>query len=111
MNRVQPVNATFLDDKKRTCYRIDSERFLAERKTTMSQVLIRGIDEDVLDRLRKRAIGNNRSLEGELREILYSASLQVDVETARNLMEEMRARLGGRVHSDSAVLIREDRDR
>jgi antitoxin FitA len=77
----------------------------------MSQVLIRGVDEETLERLRKRAGGNNRSLEGELREILYSASLQVDVQTARKMMEEMRGRLSGRVHSDSAELIREDRDR
>jgi antitoxin FitA len=77
----------------------------------VSQVLIRGVDEETLERLRKRAGGNNRSLEGELRDILYSASLQVDVQTARTMMEEMRDRLSGRVHSDSAELIREDRGR
>ena len=77
----------------------------------MSQVLIRGVDEDVLARLRKRAEGNNRSLEGELREILRAASSQVDVETARTLMKEMRARSAGSPQTDSAILIREDRDR
>jgi plasmid stability protein len=75
----------------------------------MSQVLIREVDEETLERLRKRAGGNNRSLEGELREILdsaslqvYSASLQVDVQTARKRMEEMQARLSGRVHSEES---------
>ncbi len=77
----------------------------------MSQVLIRGIEEDVLARLRKRAEGNNRSLEGELREILRASSLQVDAATARELMQEMRARLAGTSQTDSAALIREDRDR
>lgn len=77
----------------------------------MSQLLIRGLDEDMIERLRKRAEGNHRSLEGELRDILYSASQQVDVETARKMIDEMRARLEGRPHSDSSALIREDRDR
>ena len=77
----------------------------------MGQLLIRGLDEEVLERLRRRAEGNHRSLEGELREIVSAASHQVDVATARKLMEEMRERLAGRPHSDSALSIREDRDR
>jgi plasmid stability protein len=77
----------------------------------MGQVLIRGLPDDVMDRLRRRAEGNNRSLEAELREILMQASRQVDIATARALAAEIRHRLEGREHSDSAVLIREDRDR
>ncbi len=77
----------------------------------MAQVSIGGLDDDALERLRKRAEENHRSLEGELREIILNASRQVDVETARLLMDEMRERLGGREHSDSTLLIREDRDR
>jgi len=77
----------------------------------MGQVLIRGLDDEVLERLRRRADGNHRSLEGELREIISAASHQVNVETARSLMDEMRGRLAGRPHGDSALSIREDRDR
>jgi plasmid stability protein len=77
----------------------------------MGQILIRGLDEAVIERLRKRAESQHRSLEGELREILSAASHQVDAETARRLIDEMRARLAGRPHSESAALIREDRDR
>jgi antitoxin FitA len=77
----------------------------------MGQVLIRGLDDSVIERLRRRADGHNRSLEGELREILNVASQQVDVETARKMIADLRARLANRPHSDSALLIREDRDR
>ena len=77
----------------------------------MAQVSIREVDDEALDRLRKRAEENHRSLEGELREIFLNAFRQVDVETSRLLMREMRERLGGREHSDSTLLIREDRDR
>jgi plasmid stability protein len=77
----------------------------------MGQILVRGLDDTVLDRLRKRAAGHNRSLEAELREILEQASRQVDLATARDLADRVRRKLEGRVHSDSAELIREDRDR
>jgi plasmid stability protein len=77
----------------------------------MSQVLVRGLAEDVIERLQRRADGNQRSLEGELREIICAASKQVDVESARRLMEEMQSRLAGRTHGDSAASIRADRDR
>ena len=77
----------------------------------MGQLLIRGLDENLIEKLRKRAEGNHRSLEGELREILTMAARQVDVETARRMADEFRRGLEGRYHSDSTELIREDRDR
>jgi plasmid stability protein len=77
----------------------------------MGQVLIRGVEDDVIDRLRSRAEGNHRSLEGELREILLMASRQVSASEGRRLALEMRNRLSSRQHSDSTESIREDRDR
>ena len=77
----------------------------------MGQVLIRGLDDTVIERLRKQAESHHRSLEAELREILEHVSRQVDVATARNLADRIRGRLEGRLHSDSAELIREDRER
>ena len=77
----------------------------------MGQVLIRGLEDDVLERLRQRADGNHRSLEGELREILLAASMQVSVVEAKELAGRLRSRLEGRLHSDSTGLIREDRER
>jgi hypothetical protein len=67
----------------------------------MGQVLIQGLEDE----------GNHRSLEGELREILLMASRQLSAAEGLRLALEMRDRLGGREHSDSAELIREDRDR
>jgi len=77
----------------------------------MGQVLVRGLDDTAIERLKQRAERHHRSLEAELREILEQVSLQVDVATARDLADRIRRRLEGRPHSDSAELIREDRDR
>jgi plasmid stability protein len=57
----------------------------------------------------KRAAGNNRSLEAELREILVLASKQVDVATARAAAAALRQRLEGRAHSDSGEILAEER--
>jgi plasmid stability protein len=77
----------------------------------MGQVLVRGLDDSVIERLRQRAESHHRSLEAELREILEQVSRQVDVAAARDLADRIRRKLEGRLHSDSAELIREDRDR
>ena len=77
----------------------------------MGQVLIRGLDDEVIERLKQRAESHHRSLEAEFREILENVSRQVDMATARDLADRIRRRLEGGPHSDSAELIREDRDR
>jgi plasmid stability protein len=77
----------------------------------MGQVLIRELDDAVIERLKQRAQSHHRSLEAELREILETVSRQVDMATSRDLADRIRRRLEGRSHSDSADLIREDRDR
>ncbi|MGA8346774.1 MAG: hypothetical protein WB773_03045 [Isosphaeraceae bacterium] len=76
----------------------------------MANALVRNLDDQVYERLKARAVGNNRSLEAELREILVAASKQVSMAEARARAAEIRQRLSGRTHSDSAELIREDRD-
>ena len=76
----------------------------------MANALVRDLDDQVYERLKARAVGNNRSLEAELREILVAASKQVSMAEARARAAEIRQRLSGRTHSDSAVLIRKDRD-
>lgn len=77
----------------------------------MAQILVRGVDDAVIDRLRKRAEGHNRSLEAELRDILEQASRQVDVTSARRSAADLHRKLEGHPHFDSAELIREDRER
>ena len=76
----------------------------------MAQVLVRDLDRRVIDRLKKRAARNGRSLEAELREIIEGAA-SVDLARARRLAAQLRQRFEGRTLSDSAALLAEDRNR
>ena len=82
----------------------------------MTDVLIRGVSDEVLERLKRRAAANNRSLQGELKEILTTSARreplpEVDaVELARRVKEKIAARHGGPFETDSADLIRDYRD-
>lgn len=76
----------------------------------MAQILVRGLDGEVVERLKRRAKEAGRSLQAEVRLILEDAA-KLDMATARKKAEEFQKRFGGRVLSDSAELIREDRDR
>ena len=77
----------------------------------MGQLLVRALDDAVIQRLRVEAESNHRSLEAELRDILEQASRQADLSKAAELADQIRTKLEGRHHSDSAELIRVDRDR
>lgn len=76
----------------------------------MSQVLIREIDSKVIDRLRGRARQHGRSLEAELRQVLWEAA-GLEKEEALKEVRKLQAMFAGRTFTDSAMLIREDRDR
>ncbi len=73
----------------------------------MAQILIRGLDEKVVARLKSRANSNGRSLEGEARSILQSAAGYSPAE-ARKALRALRKSLGHKF-SDSSELIAEDR--
>ncbi|MDO9118200.1 MAG: Arc family DNA-binding protein [Nitrospira sp.] len=77
----------------------------------MAQVLVRQLDDKIVDRLKKRAKEHGRSLQSEVKTILEDAV--PDYEGAWKRIEGLRKRLekSGRKFSDSAALIREDRDR
>jgi plasmid stability protein len=77
----------------------------------MAQVLIRGLDPEVVEKLKARAKRNGRSLEAELRLNLQRLAEQDDPVTAAAHAERLRATLKGRRFSDSTELIREDRER
>ena len=80
----------------------------------MVTINVRRLDDDVVDRLRRRASNNNRSLEGEARHILKCAvDDDMDAKRARFLKasRRLRERTKGRKHTPAEVLIREDRDR
>jgi plasmid stability protein len=79
---------------------------------SMPQVLVRDIEPAVVDRLKERAKKNGRSFEAELRLLLKDAAEReersIDMLTEARKVREM---FTGRTFSDSAELIREDRDR
>lgn len=75
----------------------------------MSRVLVRDLEPELIEKLKARARRHNRSLQAELKDILeHAAASAVDV---RAEVERVRAMFAGRSFSDSAELIREDRDR
>ena len=76
----------------------------------MAQVLIRDLDGAVVAKLKERAKRRGRSLEAELRAILETAAAE-DWAGVRTLAAQLRRKLGGRSHTDSVDLLREDRAR
>ena len=76
----------------------------------MPQLLVRKVDEDLVVRLKQRAARAGRSAEAEHRLILEEA-LRPGKPSFAERARRHREALRGRVHSDSAELIREDRDR
>ncbi len=79
----------------------------------MGQLIVRNLRDGVVVALKARASRQGRSLEAELRMILERAAAEriVDIVEARARAESIRRSLEGRPHSDSAALLREDRDR
>ncbi len=76
----------------------------------MPEILVRGLDQKTVKRLKQRAKISGRSLQQEVRDILERAATTLTMEEARRLSEMWHRRLAGRSFSDSAELIREDRD-
>ena len=79
----------------------------------MATINVRQLDDEVVRRLKHRASGNNRSLEGEVRTIL-EAAVEEDSSAKREAFLALSARLRRaseeRAHTPAEVLIREDRD-
>ena len=77
----------------------------------MTEVRIRNVEEWIVESFRARARSKGNSLEGELRELLREEAMRPKQELAdqlRRMREELREKYG--TFSDSAVLIREERD-
>ena len=79
----------------------------------MAQILVRDLDEGVVESLKRRARQDGRSLQSEVKAILEQAAYEpkVDMETARNICAEFRRKFKGRKFPDTVELIREDRER
>ena len=76
----------------------------------MAQILVRGLEQTIVNRLKKRAKRDGRSLQSEVKFILEQAA-QIDMDSALKLANSIRRKFKGRKFSNSADLIREDRDR
>lgn len=73
---------------------------------------IKNVPEDVVEKLKKRASFNHRSLQGELRAIVDEATATIPAKHALTVGEalaHMRT-LGVRTKDEAVQLIREDRD-
>jgi antitoxin FitA len=80
----------------------------------MGQVVIRNLDDRVLDRLKARAAAQHKSLEQSLRELLTEAARPDRAELVAEL-ERIRAMTPaaqpGKAYPTAEQLVREDRDR
>lgn len=78
----------------------------------MAQVLVRNLSLKTIDALKRRAKAHNRSLQQELKTVLEEASRLLEVDhlaIANRIYENLKKK--GIEFSDSAELIREDRER
>jgi plasmid stability protein len=75
----------------------------------MAQVVIRNLDERVVDTLRTKARLHGRSLEQQLRDILNAAAT-LSTEEKLAVIDEFRARTPPGPQTDSVELLRESRD-
>jgi len=76
----------------------------------MAQLLVRNLDEEMIKRLKMLAKRHNRSLQGQVKLILEEGAM-LSGGQVMELVEKWQRRLGGKRFRDSAVLIREDRER
>jgi len=75
----------------------------------MPNLLVRGLDAAVLEQLKAAAKANGRSLQAEIHDVLRRANLR-NLAATRRLSSKWLKRLNRSNHSDSAALIREDRE-
>jgi len=78
----------------------------------MAQILVRDLDDALVARLKERARDNHRSLQGEVKAILEEAAAQATNAEVEAILDRWQShwRQKGKTFSDSAELIREDRE-
>ena len=76
----------------------------------MANLTIRNLDDDVVAKLKAQAKAHHRSLEAELRTLLSEAAARPSREEFRRIAARIRAMTPDVPQTDSALLIREDRD-
>mgnify|MGYP001581363783 CR=1 FL=1 len=76
----------------------------------MAQILVRDVGMNILERLKAQARQHGRSLQGEVKMILIEAA-DLSLREASAVSGRWHKHLGSQAFSDSARLIREDRNR
>ena len=76
----------------------------------MASLHVRNLDDELVVRLKRRALRHGRSAEAEHREILRQALSGDNAVSFAELAAQMRKLLEGRRHTPSEVLVRESRD-
>ena len=76
----------------------------------MPNILIRDVSQKTIDQLKARAKQHNRSLQGEVKH-LVEETVKTTGEDALLRARKIRASFGKKTFSDSAVLLRKDRER
>lgn len=76
----------------------------------MPDILVRDLDSHTIERLKLSAKQHGRSLQREVKAILEE-TVPMTMKEAKAVSEKWGKRLTGRTFSDSAKLIREDRER
>lgn len=80
----------------------------------MVAVNVRWLDQDVVDGIKRRALLNNRSLEGEVRHILQCVAdynMAAKRATFQEASDRLREKTRGRKQTLTEIPIREDGDR
>ncbi len=78
----------------------------------MRQILIRDVENEIIEALKERAKRNQRSLQGELKLIVTQAAQASRIDAALLArIDALRNKLKGRKHTDSVKLLREIRGR
>jgi plasmid stability protein len=77
----------------------------------MAQILVRNLEPEVVERLKERAKTHGHSLQAEVAQILRQAARTKTMADVRAISDKWMAYWGDRRFSDSADLIREDRER
>jgi plasmid stability protein len=77
----------------------------------MRSIALPDLEDDVLDRLEQQAKVHNRSVEAELSDIVTKSLRPLSVDTFFDRAEQIALSTRGRPQTDSATLLRNDRDR
>ena len=77
----------------------------------MGDVLVRNLEDEVINKLKRRASGHSRSLQAEVKEILEQAARYVTMAEAQEAALEIRRSFGNHQFTDSVVMLGEDRGR